>query len=265
MAQTVVRTDSTKGHIDKTLSYSHNSIRFLLGFFIYIQIITCASTRSSQLLVSGHRVLLENGHTNLAHLIGCSNWAIISIFDIAALDRWKGDEEDAHRLSLIELTKRGAHIEERLLAQLTNIDNNDLTTRASVDTNQSSEFVKTQITRIFAFAALTYLHVVISGAYPHIQDIKRSVLRTLDALSNLSDPKLLAYVAWPYCITGCFAADEKQQKSFRELVTTPRITHGACLEALGVMEECWRLRNTESSRHDWASVMERRGQGVLLI
>ncbi|OTA90725.1 hypothetical protein M434DRAFT_397812 [Hypoxylon sp. CO27-5] len=263
MGSATARKDQTKEHQCSAIPHPDTSISFLLGFFIHMHIIAYASTRSSQFLISDHKVLLEAGEVNLADLIGCTNWAMIFIFEISSLDRWKKEEEDAHRLSLIELTKRGRQIEERLLSRLASIEY-DLSKSAPVDAHLRPDFIETEITRIFALSAITYLHVVISGAYPDIPDVKRSVAKTMDALQNLSDPKLLQHVVWPYCISGCLAADE-QQKVFRELVSLPRIMHGTCLEALSLMEECWRLRKTESSRHDWVSIMERRGQYILLI
>ncbi|OBT39050.1 hypothetical protein VE00_10879 [Pseudogymnoascus sp. WSF 3629] len=263
MGSATARKDQTKEHQDRAIPHPDTSISFLLGFFIYMHIVTCASTRSSQFLISDHKVLLETGEIKLADLIGCSNWAIVFIFEISSLDKWQKEEEDAQRLSFIELTKRGRQIEERLLSRLARIEN-DLSKRAPVDAHLRPEFIKTDITRIFALSAITYAHVVISGAYPDIPEIKRSVSKTIDALRSLPDPKLLQHVVWPYCISGCLATDEQQQ-AFRELVTLPRITHGTCLEALSLMEECWRLRKTESSSHDWASIMERRGQYILLI
>lgn len=263
MGSAAARQGQAKEHMDRVIPHPDTSISFLLGFFIHMHIITCASTRSSQFLISDHKVLLETGQINLEDLVGCSNWAMIFIFEIASLDKWKKEEEDAHRLSLIELTKRGRQIEERLMSRLASIEN-ELSKRASVDARLRPDFIKPEITRIFALSAITYLHVVISGPYPNIPDIKRSVSKMIDALRGLPDPKLLRHVVWPYCISGCLAADE-QQKFFRELVSSSRITHGTCLEALSLMEECWRIRKTESSSHDWASVMERRGQYILFI
>lgn len=263
MESATARNDQTNEYQDSAIPHPDTSISFLLGFFIHIHIVTCASARSSQFLISDHKVLLEIGEINMADLIGCSNWVMTSIFDISSLDRWKKEEEDAHRLSLIELTNRGRQIEECLLSRLACIEN-DPSARLQADAHLRPEFIKTEITRIFALSAITYLHVVISGAYPDIPDIKRSVSKTIDALRSLPDPKLLQRVVWPYCISGCLAADE-QRNVFRELVSLPRITHGTCLEALSLMEECWRLRKTGSSSHDWASVMEKRGQHILLI
>ncbi|KAM7185077.1 Fungal specific transcription factor domain containing protein [Naviculisporaceae sp. PSN 640] len=291
------------------------SISFLLGFFIHMHILTCASTRSSQYLNPDHKLLLETGEINLEDLVGCSNWAMILIYEISALDKWKKEEEAAHRLSLIELTKRGREIEDRLLSRIASLEKSLCSQLKAADinapftdlhhqqgagvpharhldnnhnnnnNNNNMSLIKMQITRIFALSAITYLHVVISGAYPDIPDIKRSVSKTLAALQELrrSDPKLLRHVVWPYCISGCLAADDAQQKVFRELVADTRVTHGTCFEALAVMEECWRARRKGSRNGgkglggaggtgtgttgeclDWAAVMERRAQFVLL-
>lgn len=256
-----------KDHINEqqggVSSHPNTSVSFLLGFFIHMDIVSCASTRSSQFLILDHKLLLETGEINLEDLTGCSNWVMVLIFEISFLDKWKKEEEEAHRLSLIEFTKRGRHIEERLLSRLDTIEN-DPSKRALVNGHLRLESIETEITRIFALSAITYLHVVISGAYPEVPDIKKSVSKTMDALQSLPDPKLLQHVVWPYCISGCLAADE-QQKVFRELVSLPQITHGTCLEALNIMEECWQLRKMESSSYDWAYIMKKRGQYILLV
>lgn len=254
-------------HIDEqqdgVSSPPDTSVSFLLGFFIHMNIVACASTRSSQFLEPDPKLLLETGEVNLADLTGCSNWAMVLIFEISCLERWKKEEEMAHRLSLIELTKRGRQIEERLLNRLASIES-DPPKGAPVKGYLRPDSIKTEITRIFALSAMTYLHVVISGPYPEIPDIKKNVSKTMDAFQGLPDPKLLQYVVWPYCISGCLAVG-RQQKVFRELVSLPHITHGTCLEALNIMEECWRLRETESTSCNWVNIMEKRGQSILLI
>lgn len=263
-AQIAARNDHLHEHRDAVLSPPDTSVSFLLGFFIHMNIIAGASTRSSQFLEPDPKLLLETGDIHLPDLTGCSNWAMVLIFEISCLERWKKEEETAHRLSLIELTKRGREIEERLLNRLATIESGGPSQGAPVKGYLRPDSIKTEITRIFALSAMTYLHVVISGPYPEIPDIKKSVSKTIDAFQSLPDPKLLQYVAWPYCISGCLAAGE-QQKVFRELVTLPHITHGTCLEALNIMEECWRLRETKSSSCDWVHIMEKRGQYILLI
>lgn len=255
--------NQTIEHQERGVSQSDTSISFLLGFFIHMHIVASAGTRSSQFLVPDHKLLLETGNLNLEDLVGCSNSVLSFILQISILDKWKKEEENAQTLSIIELTKRGRQIEESLLTQLSTIEI-EFSTRASITSHIRPDQIKTEISRIFALSAMTYLHVVISGAYPDIPDIKQSVSKTLDALKNLSNPKVLQHLVWPYCISGCLAGDE-QQRVFRELVSSTHITHGTCLDALSLMEECWELRKTDPSSHDWASIMERRGQYILLI
>lgn len=269
VASITARKDNINEQQDRVISHpeDHISISFLLGFFISMDIISCASTRSNQFLTLDHKLMLEMGETNLANLTGCSNWAMVFIFEISLLDKWKEEEKKAHKLSLIELTKRGRQIEERLRRRLANIDS-EPSKRAPFDSHlrMLPDSNNTEITRIFALSAITYLHVVISGAYPEIPEIRESVSKTIDALQSLLDPTLLRNVAWPFCISGCLAVDG-QQNLFRELVSSPHLTQstvGTCLEAFEIMKECWQLRKTGSSSYDWACIMRKRGEYVLL-
>lgn len=255
------RKESTGGRNAK-MPRPDTSISFLLGFFTYMDIMACASTRSGQFLTLDHKLLLETGEIDLADLTGCSNWAMILISEIASLDKWKREEEEAHRLSLIEFTKRGCHIDERLRSGLAGLASGS-PGRFPPNDHLRPESIKNEITRIFALSAITYLHVVISGAFPEIPEIKKNVSKVMDALRNLPDPGLLRHVVWPYCIAGCLARSDQQQM-FRELVFSAQVQHGACLEALGIMEECWRTRRTATSSCDWASIMKKRGQFTLL-
>lgn len=245
----------------------YTSISFLLGFFISMDILSCASTRSSHYLDLDHKFMLERGDINLENLTGCSNWAMVFILEISSLDKWKQEEKKGSKLSMRELTKHGGEIEERLRKKLANIDN-EPPKRAASGSNLGTlpDSTNTEITKIFALSAITYLHVVISGAYPELPEIRESVSKTLKALQCLVDPKSFRNVIWPFCITGCLAVDG-QQDSFRELVSAAQITEssvGTSLEALEIMEQCWGSRKSSSCDYDWVCAMEKRGCHVLL-
>jgi hypothetical protein len=66
------------------------------------------------------------------------------------------------------------------------------------------------VSSIFALSAITYLHTVVSGAYPDLNEIQQSVFRTMKVLVNLPDPGLLRYIVWLFCVTGCLASKEIQ-------------------------------------------------------
>ena len=129
-----------------------------------------------------------------------------------------------------------------------------------------STFTCTEITKIFALSAMTYLHVVVSGAHPELPEIMASISKTVAAFQRLTDKKMLRNLVWPFCISGCLAREE-QHGIFRDLISAAEITQstiGTCLEAFKIMEECWEARKTCSCNYDWVSVMNKRGQYVLL-
>jgi hypothetical protein len=151
-------------------------------------------------------------------------------FDISLLDNWRKEAEKSHKLSMIELVKRGMQIENCLRERL-----NDIEKLPRMDS-------RSEVTKIFALSALIYLYVVISGPYSELQEIKESVARTVIALENV---KLLRNLVWPFCIAGCFALEGKQQSVFRNLISNAEMipsTLGTCLGAFKIVEECWKQR-----------------------
>jgi hypothetical protein len=243
------------------------AIRFLLGSFISFDIISCASTRSSSFLKLDHKLTLERAGIRLEILTGCRNWAMILIFEISLLDDWKREAEKAHKLSIVELAKRGGQIEKRLQEKLADIDDTCPTGTSSGNAyGMFSTSTHTEITKIFALSAMIYLHVVMSGAHPELPEIKESVSKTIAAFQSLTDVKLLRNLVWPFCISGCLALDG-QQSFFRHLISAAEITQstvGTCLEAFKIMEECWERRKTCSCSCDWVSIMNKRSHYVLL-
>ncbi|KIN02836.1 hypothetical protein OIDMADRAFT_119171 [Oidiodendron maius Zn] len=239
-----------------------SGIRFLLGSFIFLDIISCASTRSSHFLELDHKLMLGLDSIQLENIMGCSNWVVTFIFEISLLDGWKRKAEKAQKLSAIELTKRGKQIDVGLRKRLADDDNRPSREHFSDGASPSTSI---EITRIFALSAMTYLHVVISGAYPELPEIQESVSKTIHALQNLTDPKWLRRLVWPFCVSGCLALDG-QKSMFRDLLPAAEITKssiGTCPEAMKIIEECWEMR---ASLHncDWVCVMNKWGHHILL-
>ncbi|KAF2443239.1 hypothetical protein P171DRAFT_496605 [Karstenula rhodostoma CBS 690.94] len=233
------------------------AISFILGFLVYIDIISCISTRSRPILTLDHKLILTTGGIELPILIGCDNWAMVFMFEILCLDKWQEEENKARKMSLMELTNRGREIEGRLKARLA-----DYRDGLSSYSRMRGDVDNIRVTRVLALSAMTYLHVVISGAYPEIPEIRDSVSKTIDALKSLPDPKLLRHVTWSLCISGCLAVDGQQQ-NFRDLASSPHISQSS-LEAFKIVEECWHLRETSRCDCDWARVMKQMGEHILL-
>jgi hypothetical protein len=241
--------------------------KVLLGSFISFDIIACASTRSPPSLDLDYKHILEVFGIDLGSLFGCANRVMALIFEIVLLDNWKRDIEKIRQLSVVELVKRGTTIEERLQQEI-----RDLEDRHSLGSNQelSGSTLSTsqaEITNIFALSALTYLHVVVSGAYPELPEIAESVSKTITAFKGLTNPRLLRNLIWPFCVSGCLAL-EGQQSFFRDLVSKAEIvpsTIGTGLQAYRIIEECWEMRKSCSYNCDWVFIMNKLGCNVLLL
>jgi hypothetical protein len=190
------------------------------------------------------------------------------MFDIVILDNWKKEAEKTHQLSVIELVKRGAKIEESLRQKIVDLEGTHSLGSSLLGSHRSTlSASQAEITGIFALSALTYLHIVISGAYPELPEIVESVSKTIDAFKRLTNPRLLRNLVWPFCVTGCLAA-EGQQGFFRDLVSKAEIvpsTLGTCLQAFKIVEECWEMRKTCSYNCDWVFIMNRLDCNILLI
>jgi hypothetical protein len=231
-----------------------------------MDIMSCASTRSSPLLDLDHKFLLERANIPLETIVGCSNWVIVFILEIARLDRWKKEADKAHRLSIIELTNRANQIKRLLGDKLAEIENEPLF-KNSLEHPSGMVSEYTTINKLYALSAITYLHVVVSGAYPELPEIRESVSRTIVIFQTLKKATLLRNLVWPFCISGCLAL-EGQYTFFRDLISAAEVTEstvGTCLDALKIMEECWETRKACSYNCDWVSIMNKWGHPVLLL
>ncbi|KAG0648889.1 Pestheic acid cluster transcriptional regulator 3 [Hyphodiscus hymeniophilus] len=231
---------------------------FLIGTILWYDIIATASTRSTAFLQNNVNYA---DNIELEKIMGCETWVMILIAQISALENWKRDMQKAGRLSVVELSSRGSEI-----AKLLN-NGRSKTPAISKCPAQYSPL----ITQTFASSALTYLHVVVSGAYPELTEIKASVSMTLTALSNLPVPSLLQNLVWPFCVTGCMASRDHEPLLNDLVVAASEDAKcpGNYWKALEIIRECWRLREeltTDDGKGvDWVTSMERLGIQVLLV
>lgn len=190
------------------------------------------------------------------------------IFEISSLDRWKEESQADHKLSIIDLAERGRQIEKRLQQELVDEDTLPETSPTLlINSRVLSSLANPDVNRLFALAALIYLHVVISGAHPELPEIAGAVAQAIAIFKGLWDRRLLQSVlVWPFCVSGCLALGE-QQNFFRNLFSAAEITKstlGTCFEAFKIMEKCWEARNLGPSNYDWASMMKQQGYDILL-
>ncbi|KAL5416316.1 hypothetical protein PMIN04_008210 [Paraphaeosphaeria minitans] len=189
----------------------------------------------------------------LEELVGCENWVILQMDEIAALNAWKKAAKEAGSLDMMELVARASAIQRTLLENLARLD-------AAVDTSQSGwlGFFRVYndqlppmpggcavfVTRVWAHAALLYLAVSVSGWQPGSAAVRENVTRILALPERMPAPELLRKAVWLYCIMGCLCepAEEFRVRAMAEALVPHRL-FGAARKALEIMENVWKRRD----------------------
>jgi hypothetical protein len=210
--------------------------------------------------------LLENHTLDLSHVMGCENWVFIGIAQIVMLESALVAERAGYDPNALDCASRAAVLEvmfERGVREL-------LEARARAERMGAGltelELHSSLVTELFALAALTYLHVTVSGAYPWLPQVRRSVARAVEALVALP-VELLIRVSWPTAVTGCMVLEERQGV-VRDVVGKAQkagINTGTIWKGMVVVEECWRLREGRvGDEVSWVHAMESLGEKILL-
>jgi len=252
-----------------------NAIDTIVGAFVALDIISSASTRSPSLLRADHKHWLRDRNIQIHHSIGCDTRVMLLISQISALEEWKMGCEASGSLSIMELSKRASWIETALEDFL---NENASKVEAAIPALKmryptvipapsTSELNGRLVSSIFALSAITYLHVVISGAYPELNEIRLNVFKTVLAMNNLPDPRLLRCMVWPFCVTGCLAPKELEGE-LRDLAASASASEtsvGGLWKSLKIMEDCWQRRDQNAGSQDWTTAMSRLGNQILLF
>jgi hypothetical protein len=263
-----------------------NAENFLVGAVLWFDIMSCASINEAPRLHSEALEYLQ-GKIDLANIIGCQPWVALAVGDISALSAWKIEAKATSSLSFWKLFERGDPIRRRLEDGIASL-------RAGIDESFAAlglshlgtmgaylvltnpgvqqEAIKRAITLVFAHAAQVYLNTVISGADPKLDDVRKSVVDTMNALQELQficDAQALRNLIWPICIAGSMAEDSSTQAYFQSLIQDlgeEAHAFGNTADTLRIMQRCWASRDDNSSgTWNWADAMKSLGQRVLLV
>ncbi len=216
-------------------SAEHVAFRFASTLVLLDDIIASTVLQEQPRLYNYHTSLLSNLDStgpviDFESVIGCQNWVMIAIGDIAAMDAWKQQCKREGILNVMEVVQRATSIKTRLEAQLTHLENSPVNER-TVPTSFLDFFVAEQdrvsntpvgqstlVTCVWAHAALLYLFIVVSGWQPASVDVRHHVGRIIELLTHqISSPALLRTMVWPFCVAGCLAGCT-QEAFLRDMV-----------------------------------------------
>jgi C6 transcription factor Pro1 len=256
--------DSNNGEapINQYSTEDLEALRFFITSFVWVDIVANA-THGPPPSNPGHfdyLPLLRNGFLKPQEMMGCHSCIMISIVEVTTIEAWKNAQIEQGCLSVVELVTRAAPLNDNLTFGIQKLECNLCINSTSLRADSEA------VNLIFAYAALIYLHTVVSGASPHIVEIKDNVTRCLERLEALP-PRLFLRNCWPFTIAGCMA-NEHQHDRFRNLVTRTSAAGqalGTTWKGLKVMEECWRLRKCEPGLWCWKSTMKHMNVKILLV
>jgi hypothetical protein len=275
------RCDTTKNARTSTpiLSFvDHAAMEFYSGVIIWLDILGAVSTgmrpQYADICTDG---LGDSSKLQLKKVMGCENWAMVLIREIAVLSAWKRQMSEQGILSILELGKRAGDIERRLVpgidklvAKLDHVFDSSNLDSSSEDKNRKDQVVN-MVTHAFACAAKVYLYVTLSGPNPDLPEVSNSVSATAAALKAFPDSQLITRkLVWPFCIAGCMAKGYQRQ-AFRHLASSAGIKEnvfGSSWRAFEAVQTCWDMHDGvggERRNCDWLSAMKALGYHVLLV
>jgi hypothetical protein len=260
------------------------AFRFSSALLILDDVIASTVLQEKPRLYEYHHSLLGNidgtdPPINLEAVVGCRNWVLLQIGEIAVLDAWKQRCKRAGNLDVMELVRRATVIKESLVAHLMRLEvepaiipkvGSSLLDVLTADYYQSQTPANqtSLVTRVWAHAALVYLFVVVSGWQPASVDVRYHVGLIVELLTRqISPPALLRTMVWPFCVAGCLA-EPTQEDHLRGIVEAlhPPSVFGTARKALEIMENVWRKRDAgDTASRDLATCFRSQGDLVLLV
>lgn len=246
------------------------AFRFYAALLLVDDILASTCTEEPPKLIEYHARLLgmdfrlnETPILLLSDFIGCENWVMLHISEISALDRWKKAMKRAAQLDMMELVARASSIRQALLDEISRLNTSTNMLRATTFTlfSRYSDHMPsmpgsctTFVTRLWAHGALLYLSLVAFGRQPGSVTIQERVKEILALLEQMTAPEMLRTVVWPFCLAGCLAEPE-QENRFRTLAEAlrPEQLFGAARKALHIMENVWKRRDELTIDTDFAA------------
>ncbi|RGP66164.1 hypothetical protein FSPOR_6784 [Fusarium sporotrichioides] len=180
---------------------------FLVAETIWIDILACVSTGRVPRIP--YQQWLEASKIDMADLMGCYNWVMIAIGDLAHLQAWKKGMKELGTLSIPELVIRSREIETRLQSGIAELR---LAIKGDNDITQA-----VWVSHIFSLASLVLSSTIVSGPWASLPEIKETVAKAVDVLQGW--PRAISFtgLVWPLYVIGCMA-DAEQQGFFESLL-----------------------------------------------
>ncbi|ESZ90633.1 hypothetical protein SBOR_8983 [Sclerotinia borealis F-4128] len=272
--------------ITSTSGVSRDSaaLDFFTGAIIWMDALACVSTGSHPWLSEFHNRLLsakkpgssKSDHKiQLTSIMGCENWVMIMISEIAWLGTWRRKHEQDGTMGFEQqLVVTEQNIRNRLESK--NAETlNELTALRAIHrgtppyyyTDLYNKHTIYVVTHIFACAALIYLQMVVTD---HVlpEDVDMLLHHTINAMRMIPNPQMFRGMVWPLSVAGCLASSRQDQEFFRETsrgAVTDSRSFGNSGSALKILEKSWELQERDGRLVDCTETIGELGSCILLV
>ncbi|KAH7239645.1 putative C6 transcription factor [Fusarium solani] len=217
---------------------------FLIVHAIWFDILSCVSTGRVPRIA--YRQWLEASNLDMADLMGCYNWVMISIGDLAQLQAWKSKMKEQGTLSVPDLVTRSREVETRLEDGIEKLE-------SIIEENTEAPWAA-WVSHIFALASLILSSTIVSGPWESLPEISMNVNKAVNVLREWPRAISLQGLVWPLCVIGCMA--EPKHQPFLESLLSNFVDEcggfGNGNTVLRIMRSCW----------TWQRKQERKGMDL---
>ena len=219
--------------------------RFLTAAIVWLDITSSITAGTAPRLLEYQFCVASNSQTKLEDIIGCKNWVMLQISRIAALYEQKTQAVQQGRFDCTEFEQTVDDISKEIQCSLTQgtLEECNISGRDSSTMLETISDPPTHITRIFAYMASIYLHLVTYG-YQKLEILDTTISGAMRLLQTEISAQLLPALIPPLYIIGSAARQEDEQ-FFRTIFSStqlvdPLFKHRERI--LSILEEIWRGR-----------------------
>ena len=243
------------------------SLEFCLTNFVWVDVLAISTfgVLSYDPCAFDYLGLLQSEVIKPQDVMGCQGWIMGMIVEIAHLEEQKVKHQNQmHELETVtELLQGDKQIAEKLESGLDELEK-DLYHSDVISFEKDSILISI----LWAYGAQIFRQMVMLDLEPDQASLDQTFVNAcLEKLEELPT-RLVMRSSWPYTIAGCMSMSESQHARFRRVLgrtMQEAQPPGISWKGLIVMEECWRLQQTEGhGRVGWREAMERLGARVIL-
>jgi len=209
------------------------------------------------------------GGVDMLSVMGCTNETVVAMSETAALAYWKDYHIKQGNLSMPKLVERGRQIESQYLSR-----EDDAALDGGLVTPDNLDMRRRLAANVFRASARVYLHSVLSGCRPNVEEITWGVDETVGFLKRVptsegASRSVVRSVVLSIAMCGCMTDDAEHREflssCLMSLAGQEVEVLGNCAQAKKLMERVWAKRATGDLDVDWRDVIREMAADILLL